>query len=72
MSVHFFEKCPSLNASSLLKCLFKSEGRAWAASGGPVASVSKIVIGLLLLHIYEIFAAVYNRVSRPNVNVLKS
>ena len=37
--VRFFEKFPSLNASSLLECLFKPEGRAWAAGGGPVASI---------------------------------
>ena len=39
---------PSLNASSLLECifplecLFKPEGRAWAAGGGPVASIEKV------------------------------
>ena len=34
---------PSLNASSLLKCLFKPKGRAWAAGGGPVASNTKLI-----------------------------
>ena len=37
--VRFFEKFPSLNASSLLECLFKPEERAWAAKGGPEASI---------------------------------
>ena len=37
-----FEKFSSVNASSLLKCLLKPEGRAWAAGGGPEASKSVI------------------------------
>ena len=37
-----FEKFPSLNASSPLECLFKPEGRAWAAGGGPEASNLKL------------------------------
>ena len=27
---------------SLLECLFKLEGRAWAAGGGPLASITKL------------------------------
>ena len=37
---NIFEKFPSLNASSLFGCLFKPEGRALAAGGGPEASSS--------------------------------
>ena len=38
--VRFFEKCPSLNASSLLECLFKPKGRA--AEGSPEMSYDKM------------------------------
>ena len=40
--VHFFEKLPSLNASSPLECIFKPEGRALATGGGHEASYLRV------------------------------
>ena len=44
------QKFPSLNASSPLECLFKPEGRVWAAEGGPEASLSSSKFRLDLVY----------------------
>ena len=50
---------PSLNASSPLECLFKPEGRAWAAGGGPEASYTKFKIAFFTITFLTSFSFLF-------------
>ena len=62
---------PSLNASFLLKCFFKPEGRAWAAEGGPEASINRFDFALHFLTEF-IIDSVVNFSVQLHIRILNS